>query len=75
MQGETTDFQEFKISSATWVRGEGPSCNEGNDRFQKNQICMGYGVRRVLYARGKTIDIQKTKKNTALGGHKVAKSK
>ena len=55
--------------------GGGPSCKEGNDRFQKKQICLGYGVRRGLYARGKTIDFQKKKKNSAMGGHNVAKSK
>jgi hypothetical protein len=75
MQGGNDRFPRIQNFLGYVGVREGPSCNEGNDRFQKNQICIGYGVRRVLYARGKTIDFQKKKKNSALGGHKVAKSK
>jgi len=58
----------------------------GKRSISKKRNCLGYGVRRGLYARGKTIDFQKNKNlgyvgaeklsfEGFLGGHKVAKSK
>ena len=66
-KGETTDFQEFKISSATWVRGRGLHAMRETIDFKKIKFASAMGCE-GCFMQGEKRSIFKKKKKLGFGG-------